>query len=145
MSRAALFLDRDGVINIDLGYVHKPDNFHFIDGIFDLVNAANQKGYLVIIVTNQAGIGRGYYSEKEFNLLTDWMRNKFKINYGRIDAVYFCPFHPEYGIGSYKKESNYRKPAPGMFLKARNDFDIDFTKSILIGDKISDIKAGIEA
>ena len=142
MNKAALFLDRDGVINVDHGYVYKPDNFQFIEGIFDVVKAANQAGYLVIIVTNQAGIGRGYYSEKQFHLLTDWMKAKFKDNGGRIDAVYFCPHHPESRIKKYRIDNNCRKPAPVMLLNAQKDFYIDFSKSILVGDKISDIQAG---
>ena len=129
MNRAALFLDRDGVINIDHGYVHKPDNFDFHDGIFDVVKTANQLGYLVIVATNQAGIGRGYYSEKQFNSLTEWMKNKFKENSGNIDAVYYCPHHSEYGIDKYKKECNYRKPAPGMLLEDQKDFGRDFSQS----------------
>ena len=141
MNIPALFLDRDGVINVDHGYVHTPEEFDFVDGIFEVVAAANQAGYLVVVVTNQAGIGRGYYSEKQFHALTDWMKKQFVENGGRIDAVYFCPYHPEHGIGEYRQKSDCRKPAPGMLLTAMRDFDIDLGRSILVGDTLKDIHA----
>lgn len=138
-------MDRDGVINIDHGYVHRPDDFEFIDGIFDLMRAACAKGYKLVIVTNQAGIGRGYYSEQQFHQLTDWMCNhlsKFDIS---IEKVYFSPFHPAEGLGPYKKDDISRKPRPGMIFQAQQDLDLDLKNSILIGDKLSDIQAGIAA
>jgi D-glycero-D-manno-heptose 1,7-bisphosphate phosphatase len=141
----ALFLDRDGVINVDHAYVHRPEHFEFIDGIFDLVTAANRAGYLVVVVTNQAGIGRGYYSEADFHALTDWMCSEFARRGGRIDAVYFCPYHPEHGVGQYKRESEYRKPGPGMLLQAAREHGIDLSASIMVGDKISDMEAGRRA
>jgi len=145
MIRAALFLDRDGVINVDHGYVFRQENFHFVEGIFELVAAAHQAGYLVVVVTNQAGIGRGYYSAADFHALSDWMRVRFVEHGGDIDAVYFCPFHPEHGVGKYQRESDCRKPAPGMLLQASMELDIDLSRSVLIGDKESDIQAGMAA
>lgn len=145
MLRPALFLDRDGVINVDLSYVYLQKDFHFIEGIFELVSAANQAGYLVIVVTNQAGIGRGYYSEADFQALTDWMCDVFVQRGAAVDAVYYCPFHPEHGVGEYKQESEYRKPNPGMLLQAAKEHDIDLERSIMVGDKISDIQAGQRA
>lgn len=142
MNRPALFLDRDGVINVDHGYVCRPDDFEFVDGIFDLVIAANRAGYLVVVVTNQAGIGRGYYSEADFQALTDWMNARFVVQGGCIDAVYFCPFHPEHGVGEYRRESEFRKPGPGMLLQAGREHKIDFARSIFVGDKPSDMAAG---
>lgn len=142
MNRPALFLDRDGVINLDHGYVHKSENFQFIDGIFELVAAANRAGYLVVVVTNQAGIGRGYYSESQFHELSQWMRSRFAEHGGQIDGVYFCPYHSEHGIGEYRRESEFRKPAPGMLLQAQSELGIDMEQSILIGDKLSDMAAG---
>lgn len=141
----ALFLDRDGVINVNHGYVHKPENFDFIDGIFDICRCAKENGYLLIIVTNQAGIGRGYYTEQDFHNLTEWMKAQFASQGAEISGVYFCPDHPEHGLGQYKRESPFRKPAPGMILAAAQDFDIDLTESVLIGDKSSDISAGTAA
>ena len=141
----ALFLDRDGVINHNYGYVHKVNDFDFIDGIFELVRKANEKNYLVIIVTNQAGIGRGYYYEKDFLNLMKWAIGVFKINGTHIDDIFFCPFHPTHGIGVYKKDSYLRKPNPGMILEASKKHDINLKKSIMIGDNISDIQAGSSA
>lgn len=143
--RPALFLDRDGVINIDHGYVHRPEDFQFVDGVFQLVAAANQAGYCVIVVTNQAGIGRGFYTEAQFNSLTKWMCAEFVKRNGTIDAVYFCPYHPEHGIGKYKQESQHRKPAPGMLLQAALEHGIDMPASIIVGDKFSDMQAGQRA
>ena len=142
MSRPALFLDRDGVINVDHGYVHKPEDVEFVDGIFELVAAAKKAGCLVVVVTNQAGIGRGYYSEADFHKLMDWMKASFAELGGQIDAVYFCPFHPEHGIGEYRRESDCRKPGPGMLLQAQRDLNIDMGRSIFVGDKPSDMAAG---
>lgn len=142
MSKPALFLDRDGVINVDYKYVHTPEAFEFINGIFEVVASANQAGYLVIVVTNQAGIGRGYYSEAHFHALTDWMKASFTEHGGQIDAVYFSPYHPEHGIGQYLRDSNCRKPRPGMLLQAERELGIDMPHSIFIGDKPSDMAAG---
>ena len=142
MTRAALFLDRDGVINVDHGYVCKPENFHFVEGVFELVAFAHKAGYLIVVVTNQAGIGRGYYSAADFHALTDWMKARFMEHGGHIDAVYYCPFHPEHGLGEFRRESDCRKPAPGMLLQAGRDLGIDFAKSIFVGDKPSDMAAG---
>lgn len=139
--RPALFLDRDGVINVDHGYVFTPEKFDFIEGIFELVAHANNSGYLVVVVTNQAGIGRGYYTEDDFHALTDWMCSKFAEHNARIDAVYFCPYHPDHGVGVYRQESVFRKPGPGMLLKAAEDLCIDLANSLMVGDKDSDVKA----
>ncbi len=142
MSCRALFLDRDGVINEDKGYVCRPEEFRFIDGVFDLVALAKSLGYLVVVVTNQAGIGRGYYTEEDFHRLMDWVRSCFERRSGALDAVYFCPDHPLYGVGIYKRESPYRKPAPGMLQRAFRELNIDPSQSLLIGDKMTDIGAG---
>ena len=141
----ALFLDRDGVINADSGYVYKPEDFIFIDGIFDLCEAAQKQGFLIIVITNQAGIARGYYTEEDFHRINDWMLNEFIKNRIDVAAVYFCPFHPDEGVGEYRKDSFSRKPNPGMLFKARDDFGIDLSCSVLIGDKDSDIEAGYRA
>ena len=141
--RKALFLDRDGVINKDYGYVHKKDNFEFIEGIFELIKSANNLSYLVIVITNQAGIGRNIYSEDTFLKLTLWMCKKFQEKDCIIDAIYYCPYHPIYGQGEFKKDSYLRKPNPGMIIEASNKHEIDLCKSILVGDKEHDIEAGL--
>jgi len=141
----ALFLDRDGVINEDSGYVYKPEDFHFIDGIFELCHTALKQGYLLIIITNQAGIARGYYTEEDYLALNRWMLEEFNKRDIHITATYYCPYHLEHGIGIYKKDSFDRKPNPGMILEAKEEFDIDLKNSILIGDKDSDIESGRRA
>ncbi len=144
MNRAVI-LDRDGVINEDSGYLYKPEDFTFIEGIFHFCRAARQKGYLIIIVTNQSGIARGYYTEEDFLRLSDWMCNKFEEQGILIGRIYYCPYHPTEGIGRYKRDSYDRKPNPGMILKARDDFDLDLKHSIIIGDRDSDMIAGRKA
>lgn len=137
----ALFLDRDGVINQDRGCVHRIEDFHFIDGIFELCRAATGSGMAIIVVTNQAGIGRRIYSEADFQRLTGWMVARFADEGAKIDQVYFCPHHPTHGIGGYRRECSCRKPSPGMILQARDDHGICLPNSILIGDKEWDIVA----
>ena len=145
IKKPALFLDRDGVINIEKNYIYKVSDIEFMDGIFDLVRLAKKKNYLIFVITNQAGIGRGLYSEEDFFLLNNWMIEFFASQQASIDKVYYCPYHPEFGIGGYLRESSRRKPNPGMIIDACNDFNIDLSMSVLIGDKYSDIQAGISA
>ncbi len=141
----ALFLDRDGVINYDAGYTSSVENFRFIEGIFDLCRAAKRLGYLLIVVTNQAGIGRGYYSEQDFLTLTEWMRERFEAEGAPITDVFHCPYHPENGVGHYKRDSFDRKPNPGMLLRAAEKHGLDLGRSIMIGDKDSDMRAASKA
>ena len=145
MHSKALFLDRDGVINIDHGYVNKREHFEFIDGIFELARTAIKRQFLIIIITNQSGIGRGYYSEGEFLKLTQWMCDEFIINGAPITHVYYSPYHPVAAKGKYLKDHPSRKPNPGMILNAKTDFGVDLNRSVLIGDKASDIVAGNKA
>ena len=140
-----MFLDRDGVINVNHGYVHDPENFEFIDGIFEVARAAHATGYKLIVITNQSGIGRGYYSEQQFHQLTAWMCNEFLNASVPIEKVYFSPFHPTAGLGAYKKDDVSRKPRPGMIHQAQREINLNLGNSILIGDKVSDIQAGIAA
>ena len=139
--KRALFLDRDGIINEDRHYVHRIEDFHFIDGIFDLCRAATDAGLAIIVVTNQAGIARGLYTEQQFQALTDWMNARFADQGVKIDQVYYCPHHPVHGTGPYRVDCYCPKPGPGMILQARDDHDICLRNSILIGDKEWDIIA----
>lgn len=145
MKKKALFLDRDGVINEERNYVHRIEEFEFMDGIFDLLAYAQSLNYLLIVITNQAGIARGYYSEEDFHRLNEWMVGQFAAKGITIDRVYYCPYHPTHGIGLYKQDSAFRKPAPGMILQAEKELQVNLTQSILIGDKESDIEAGRRA
>jgi len=139
--KKALFLDRDGVINIDYAYVSEREMFHFQEGIFALCRDAQRLGYLLLVVTNQAGIARGYYPESQFLALTDWMVSKFEEEKIKIDRVYYSPYHPTHGVGRYRLDSSDRKPNPGMFLRACADFNLDLAASVAIGDKLSDVRA----
>ena len=141
LKNRALFLDRDGVINVERSYVHYREAFQFQEGIFDLCREAQNLGYLLVVVTNQAGIARGFYTESEFLELTEWMVREFARRGITIAHVYYCPYHPIHGIGRYKYDSPDRKPKPGMLLRAQMDFNLDLTSSVLIGDTISDISA----
>jgi D,D-heptose 1,7-bisphosphate phosphatase len=141
----ALFLDRDGVVNVEKCYVHRKEDFDFLEGIFDLCRVAQSRGYLLIIITNQSGIARGYYSEETFHELTTWMRGEFARRGIVIAAIYYCPYHPEAGIGKYRADSFDRKPAPGMLLRAARDFDLDLPQCILIGDRACDMQAAAAA
>lgn len=139
--RAALFLDRDGVINVEKHYVHRIADFDFMDGIFALCQAALARGMAIVVVTNQAGIGRGYYSEQQFHVLSEWMCAQFAAQGVALDKVYFCPYHPQHGVGAYRAESFDRKPNPGMLLRAQAELGLDLARSVLIGDNITDIQA----
>ena len=138
--KKALFLDRDGVINVEKDYLYKIEDFEYIDGIIELCQYYTSQGYLIFVVTNQSGIARGYYSENDFNILTNWMVEEFRKNDVNIEKVYYCPHHPD-----ITGECKCRKPNPKMLLDARDEFNIDMTKSIIIGDKQRDIDAGIKA
>lgn len=141
----ALILDRDGVINVDHGYVWRIEDFDFLPGIFDLARAAYELGWTIIVVTNQAGIGRGLYTEADFLRLTAWMQSVFLREGAPIRQVYFCPTHPEHGVGRYRVESLDRKPGPGMILRAALDHGLDLPTSVLVGDRHTDIAAGRSA
>ena len=141
----ALFLDRDGVINYDYGYVHEKERFEFIDGIFQLVREARSRSYKIIVITNQSGIGRGYYSERDFILVTRWMKSVFLHHSAPIDKVYFSPYHPTKGIGKYKKDHETRKPKIGLITRAKIRLNLSLDKSVLIGDNLTDIQAGISS
>ena len=140
--RKALFLDRDGVINIDHGYVCTPARTDFVDGIFALCTHAQALGYRLIIATNQAGIARGYFSEADFGTYMDWMRSVFREHGIEFTAVYHCPHHASEGLGAYRIVCDCRKPAPGMLLQAMREHALDASACALIGDKDSDIDAG---
>jgi D-glycero-D-manno-heptose 1,7-bisphosphate phosphatase len=141
MKNKALFLDRDGIINVDHGYVYKKEDFHFTDGIFDVCRHAISLGFDIYIITNQAGIGRGYYSVNDFLVLTKWMKETFNNEGVKISDVFYCPHHPTEGVGIYKESCQCRKPAPGMLIEAKDKYNINLSKSFFIGDKISDMEA----
>jgi D-glycero-D-manno-heptose 1,7-bisphosphate phosphatase len=136
----ALFLDRDGVVNVEINYLSKIEDFEFIDGIFSLCMHYQNLGYIIVIVTNQSGIAREYYTEHDFSVLTSWMKKEFKKYAIEIKKVYYCPHHPD-----ISGECSCRKPKPGMLLEAAKEFNIDLKNSIIVGDKESDVEAGLNA
>ena len=138
----AAFLDRDGVINIDHGYVYRAEDFHFIDGVFDACRQLQSLDYRIIVVTNQAGIGHGYYTESDFQALNEWMLAQFSKHGVNVTGVYYCPFHPQAKLPTYRRVSPYRKPGPQMLLDAAKEHKIDLSSSFIVGDKLSDLEAG---
>ncbi len=140
MKRKALFLDRDGTINIEKNYIYKIEDFEFIDGIFELIKEYQEKGFLIFIITNQAGIARKLYSVADYEKLTNWMLTQFRRKGIEITKTYYCPHHPD-----ITGDCNCRKPKPGMILQAIDEFHINPAQSVLIGDKKSDILAGENA
>lgn len=136
----ALFLDRDGVVNVEKNYLYKIDDFELMEGILDVCRFYENQGYIIIIVTNQSGISRGYYTENDFKHLSEWMIDYFKSLGVTITHIYHCPHHENIdGICAC------RKPEPGMFLEAQKDFDIDMKNSVMIGDNERDIQAAVRA
>ncbi|OOE90373.1 D-glycero-beta-D-manno-heptose 1,7-bisphosphate 7-phosphatase [Salinivibrio sharmensis] len=145
MSFPAVFIDRDGVVNVDHGYVADIDKFEYIDGVFDACRALKEKGYLLVLVTNQAGIARGYYSEQDFLQLTEWMDWNFADKGVDFDGIYYCPHHASEGVGEYRIDCDCRKPKPGMLIDAQKELDIDMSRSVMVGDKADDMKAAESA
>ena len=138
MKRPAIFFDRDGVLNEDDGYVYETTKLKWIDGAREAVKAANDAGYLVFVVTNQSGVARGFFEEQHVQALHAWMA----ADLARIGArIEYCPYHPDAVIERYRKASPRRKPAPGMITDLIERFPVDLSRSILIGDKTSDLEA----
>lgn len=144
--RPALFLDRDGVLNEDRGYVHRWEDFRWIPGAREAIATFNRAGWIVIVVTNQSGVGRGYYTEDDMHALHGRMIQDLAAAGGHIDAVYHAPQHPEAPLEAYRHpDPPDRKPNPGMILRALADWPIDREASILVGDKPSDLEAALRA
>jgi D-glycero-D-manno-heptose 1,7-bisphosphate phosphatase len=143
---SALFLDRDGVINVDRGYVYQIDQFEFIPGIFELARFwTNEVRGQIVVVRNQSGIGRGYFDESAYAKLTRWMCDRFNAEHTAIARVYHCPYHPVHGVGTYRCDHPWRKPNPGMILRASSELGLDLARSAILGDSMKDIEAGAAA
>ena len=143
--RRAAFLDRDGVINIDRGYVVRPEEFEFVDGVFEGASTLQRLGFALVIVSNQSGIGRGLYSEADLDVLNRWMLRQFEQRSIRIEGLFHCPHHPTEAIGRYRRDCDCRKPAPGMLLQAARELNLDLQRSALFGDRASDLQAAANA
>ncbi|WP_244968407.1 D-glycero-beta-D-manno-heptose 1,7-bisphosphate 7-phosphatase [Rosenbergiella australiborealis] len=143
--KPAIFLDRDGTINLDHGYVHTSDDFQFIDGVIDAMIELKKMGYLLVLITNQSGIARGLFTEEQFMHLTEWMDWSLADRGVDLDGIYFCPHHPQAAVETYRQDCECRKPKSGMFLDAKAEFDIDMSASYMIGDKKEDMLAALAA
>jgi D-glycero-D-manno-heptose 1,7-bisphosphate phosphatase len=143
--RPAAFLDRDGVINVDRGYVYRAEDFEFVAGVFEGTAALQRLGFALVIITNQSGIGRGLYAESDLLVLNHWMSDQFERHSVHIDGVFYCPHHPTEAFGRYRCECDCRKPAPGMLLRAARELDLDLTRSAMFGDRVSDLQAAAAA
>jgi D-glycero-D-manno-heptose 1,7-bisphosphate phosphatase len=143
--RPALFLDRDGVLNRDVDYAFRPEQIEWFDGIFDVVKRANDEGCYVFVVTNQAGVARGFYSEQDVVTLHAWMNRQFRERGAYVDEFQYCPHHPTAGIGAYRATCGCRKPAPGMITEIARRWPVDLPRSLLVGDKESDLDAAKNA
>lgn len=141
LARKALFLDRDGVINHEVGYLYRPEDVRWVEGILPLCLTARSLGYALVVVTNQSGIARGLYTTEDFETLMSWMKAELGTHGVALDAVYHCPYHPEHGIGEWRREHEDRKPGPGMLLRAARVLGLDLPQSLLVGDRCSDIAA----
>lgn len=142
MSKPAVFIDRDGTLNVEKNYLHKWQDWEWIPGAVESIRRLNASGYLVIVTSNQAGIARGMYREADVQSLHEQVDADLQRAGARIDAYYFCPHHPEHGE---IRDCACRKPEPGMLLQAASEFDIDLTRSFIVGDKASDVEAGLNA
>lgn len=144
MAKAA-FIDRDGVINEERNYVHRIEDFVLLPGVAEGLALLRDAGYRLVVVTNQAGIARGYYDQAAMDRLHDHLRAQLADAGVSLDAIYFCPHHPQGSVATLAVDCDCRKPAPGMLLQAAKDLDLDLSASVLVGDKLSDIQAGRRA
>jgi D-glycero-D-manno-heptose 1,7-bisphosphate phosphatase len=143
--RRAAFLDRDGVINVDRGYVHRIEDFEFVPGTLQACQELARRGWLLVVATNQSGIGRGLYEVRDFDVLTDWMRARFEESGAPLAGVYYCPHHPTEALDGFRIRCDCRKPQPGLLLQAARDLALDLAQSVLFGDTCEDLLAAQSA
>ncbi len=140
-ARPALFLDRDGVINLDRNYTYRIEDFEWIEGAAETIKAFNARGWWVFVVTNQSGIARGFYTEEQMEALHAWLHDELGRRGAKLDRIYHCPFHEDGTVERYTRASYDRKPNPGMIIRAMTDFPVIKEQSFLIGDKSADLEA----
>jgi len=144
-ARRAVFVDRDGTINVEKDYLHRSEDFEFIPGAPEAIRRLKDAGFLVVVVTNQSGVARGYYDERAVATLHAHIQERLATYGTRIDGFYLCPHHPTEGVGAYRIDCDCRKGSPGMLLRASREHDINLRLSYMVGDKMADIEAGIAA
>ena len=145
MSRRAIIMDRDGTVCDEVGYVNHVDRVRLLPRSAEAIRAANDAGFQTVVVTNQAGVARGYFAEALIDEVHDKIRGLLAEGGARLDGIYYCPHHPEVGIPAYRKSCRCRKPAPGMLERARDEMGIDLSTSYMIGDTVKDVEAGRRA
>lgn len=144
-ARRAVFLDRDGTINVEKDYLHRIDDFEFIPGVPEAIKRLSDAGFLVVVVTNQSGVARGFYDEQAVAGLHAHIQAQLALQGAHIDSFYLCPHHPTEGVGHYRVDCDCRKGSPGMLLQGAREHGIDLSRSFMVGDKFADIEAGIAA
>ncbi|TYZ24073.1 D-glycero-alpha-D-manno-heptose-1,7-bisphosphate 7-phosphatase [Selenomonas ruminis] len=144
-NKKAVFFDRDGTLNVDIHYLHRPEDFIWIEGAKEAIKYVNDRGYLAILVTNQSGIARGYYPEEDVRKVYDWMNAELARIGAHLDALFFCPHHPEGKAPVYTKVCDCRKPATGMIDRACEQYRIDRSKSYFVGDSDGDMECAKRA
>lgn len=143
--KRAVFFDRDGVLNEEVGYLHRIEEFRWVEGARDAVKFCNERGILVVVVTNQSGIARGLYTAREVEAIHNFMQESLVEVGAHVDAFYYCPHHPEGSVAEFSVICDCRKPKPGMILRACKEFDINPAQAILFGDNKRDIEAAVAA
>ena len=141
IKRPAVFFDRDGVLNFDRGYTHKRQDLEWIFGAQSAIKCLNQLGYFVFVVTNQAGVARGHYKCSDVEAFHEYMNSQLALTGARIDAFSYCPYHPEGVVDQYRKQSEFRKPRPGMIIELISKWPVDVGRSFLVGDQVTDVMA----
>lgn len=137
-----IFLDRDGTLNEEVNYLHRREDLRILEGVPEAIRRFREAGYRIVVVTNQAGVARGYYSEEDVHVLHQYMNELLRAEGAAVDHFFYCPHHPEHGIGEYKKACHCRKPETGMFEMTEQYYTVDKKHSWMIGDKLIDVQAG---
>lgn len=144
-SRRAVFLDRDGTVNEEVHFLSQPDQIELLPTVASTISKLNQSGIAIVVVTNQSGVARGYIPEKQLDVIHTRLSHLLAEQNALIDGIYYCPHHPTEGIGQYHVDCDCRKPMPGMLLRAARELNLDLSRSLMIGDRISDLEAGANA